>query len=59
LFSQSWLKSDGRHSSLEFGAKSGKKSSTIRRKNAKFDEEMKKKSEIQFFNREKMLTIFG
>ena len=28
-------------------------------KNAKFDEEFEKKSEIQFFNREKMLTIFG
>ena len=32
LFSQNWLKSDRRHSLLEFGAKSGKKSSKIRRK---------------------------
>ena len=37
----------------------GKNSSKIRRKNAKFDEEIEKKSEIQLFNREKMLTIFG
>ena len=37
LFSQIWLKSDTRHSSLEFGAKSGKNSSKIRAKNAKFE----------------------
>ena len=28
-------------------------------KNAKFDEENEKKSEIQVFNRENMLVIFG
>ena len=35
-----------------------KYSSKIRRENAKFDEE-NEKPEIQLFNREKMLTIFG
>ena len=36
----------------------GKNPSKFRRKNAKFDEEIEKKSEIQLFNREKFLAIF-
>ena len=52
------MKNDRRHSFLEFGAKSGKNIKNTQ-KNAKFDEEFEKKSEIQFFNREKMMTIFG
>ena len=35
-----------------------KNSSTFRRENVKFDEEIEKKSEIQLFNREKKLVIF-
>jgi len=35
------------------------KLSKIHRKNARFDEEMKKISEIHFFDRGKMLTICG
>jgi hypothetical protein len=53
------LKSDRPHSSLEFGAKSGKNHKKFAEKKAKFDEEIEKKSEIQLFNREKMLTFFG
>jgi hypothetical protein len=36
-----------------------KHSSKIRRESANFDEEIEKKSEIQLFDREKMMTIFG
>ena len=51
------MKSDGRHSFLEFGAKSAKKFIKNSQKNAKFDDE-NEKTEIQIFNREKMLAIF-
>ena len=62
LFSQNWLKSDRRHSFLEFGAKSGKKFIKNSQKKCKIQRRNSrkwKKSEIQLFNREKMLTIFG
>ena len=48
LFSQNWLESDTRHSFLECGAKSGNKFIKNSQKNAKFDEENEKKSEIHY-----------
>ena len=54
-------KSDTRHSSLEFVAKSGQnfiKNFKFRRKHAKFDGENEKNIN-SIFNREKLLAIFG
>ena len=50
------MKSDRRHSFLEFGAKSGKQFIKNSQKNAKFDEEIEKIGN-SIFNREKMLAI--
>ena len=52
-------KSDTRHSFLEFVAKSGQKFIKNLQKKVQNLTRKMKKSEIQLFNREKMLAIFG
>ena len=58
LFSQNWLKSDRRHSFLEFGAKSGKMFIKNSQKKCKTQGGKLKKSEIQVFNHEKNVDDF-